>query len=277
VTSASAALARELVDGGLSPREARWLVEEFAPGGDPAAVGALRAAARRRLAGEPLQYVIGHWPFRDLDLDLDARVLIPRPETEELVDVALAELARGGARAPLVLDLGCGSGAIGLALVSELAARGVVATLVGVDRSLDALVVARRNAAKNHVARASFVHSDWFDGLDASLRGRFELITANPPYVAADEFGDLDPVLRHEPRGALVANDAQGVGGFADVAAIVAHAPPWLTPGGALVLEHGASQGAAARAAAERAGLLGARTVADLAGRDRFLVARASS
>ncbi len=93
----------------MQRHEARWLVEEFVPGGDIDAAPALRAAAKRRLDGEPLQYVIGHWPFRTLDLDVDARALIPRPETEELVSIALEELATSGAVAPVIVDLGCGS------------------------------------------------------------------------------------------------------------------------------------------------------------------------
>lgn len=258
---------------GLARREARWLVEEYAVGADAGARAALRAAAARRLAGEPLQYVLGHWPFRGLDLDLDERVLIPRPETEELVDHALRALATGGSAAPLVLDLGCGSGAIGLSLVTELRARGVAATLVGVDRSPDALDVARRNARKHHVVAASFVCSSWFEELDPSLRGRVDLVVANPPYVGAAELAGLDPVLAHEPRGALVADDADGVAGFADVAAILREVPAWLAPGGAVVLEHGAAQGEAALARARAAGLE-AVDHADLAGRPRVLVAR---
>ncbi len=105
-----------MVATGLEPREARWLVEEFVPAGDSDARAALAAAAARRRAGEPLQYIIGHWPFRSLDLDVDARALIPRPETEELVEVALGELAAHSVATPLIVDLGTGSGAIGLSL-----------------------------------------------------------------------------------------------------------------------------------------------------------------
>ena len=131
--------------------------------------------------------MIGHWPFRGLDLEVDERVLIPRPETEELVTHALAALASTPVAAPLVVDLGCGSGAIGLSVVTELAARGVTSALVGVDRSSDALEVARANALKHSVLSASFVRSSWFDDLDPSLRARVDLVAANPPYVAADE------------------------------------------------------------------------------------------
>lgn len=268
MTDASRERAAQLVALGLERHEARWLAEEFSDPSD------LHAAAKRRLAGEPLQYVIGHWPFRTLDLMVDPRALIPRPETEGLVDVALGELARAGAPAPAILDLGCGSGAIGLALLAELRARGVAATLIAVDESTDALDLARHNAQRNDVASVSFVRSSWFDELDYSLRGRFDLIVANPPYVGEMEIAGLDAVLAYEPRAALVANDADGVSGFADVAAIIAQSREWLSASGALVCEHGGAQGAAACAAALRAGFSLVVDHDDLAGLSRVVVAR---
>lgn len=270
----TAELVAELVASGIERREARWLVEEFVPGADPDAREALARAASRRLNGEPLQYIIGHWPFHGLDLEVDERVLIPRPESEELVDLALLELARGGAAAPMILDLGTGSGAIGLALLYELAQRGIAASLVAVDQSLDALEVARRNAVKHRLFAASFAHSSWFDALDDSLRGRIDLVVANPPYVGAQEFETLDPVLRHEPYAAIVAADAADIVGFADLETIIAEAPAWLTAGGALVCEHGSLHG---DAVVDRARAAGFRDVADhpdLAGLARVLVAR---
>lgn len=279
MTDVSSALVRELVSelvgAGVDQREARWLVEEYVPGGEPAARAALAVAARRRVAGEPLQYVLGHWPFRGLDLDLDSRVLIPRPETEGVVDVALAQLARTDVAAPTILDLGCGSGAIGLALLVELGQRGVVASLVALDESTDALDVARRNARKHRQLAVTFVRSSWFDALDSSLRGRFDLVVANPPYVGEGQFDSLDPVLRFEPRGALVAPDAHGVAGFADLAVIIAGTRAWLSPGGALVCEHGADQRDDVLLAARRAGYGEVADLDDLAGRPRVLVARA--
>ncbi len=267
-------LVDELVRTGIERREARWLVEEFAGDGNPDARAELDAAASRRRSGEPLQYVLGHWPFRGLDLEVDERVLIPRPETEELVSVALGALASGPVAAPLVVDLGCGSGAIGLAVVTELATRGVAATLVGVDRSPDALDVARANALKHSVLSASFVRSSWFDDLDPSLRGRIDLIVANPPYVAAAELPSLDPVLAYEPRGALVSDDANGVPGFADVARVVDGAASWLARGGHVVVEHGDAQGGAAVVRAQERGLVDVVDHVDLAGLPRVLVAR---
>ena len=274
MTDANPFLVAELIDAGLHRREARWLVEEFMTEADHESIGALRAAAQRRLSGEPLQYVLGHWPFRGLDLDLDNRVLIPRPETEELVGVALEDLARRDVVAPTILDLGCGSGAIGLALLFELRERGVRATLVAVDESSDALVVAKRNALKHRLHDVSFVESSWFNGLDASLRGRFDLIVANPPYVGEREFVTLDPVLGFEPFGALVADDSREVEGFADLALVISEAPTWLAPGATLVCEHGDMQREAAVRCAKSAGFSDVTDLDDLAGKPRILVAR---
>jgi release factor glutamine methyltransferase len=274
VTDVNAEFVAELVAAGVERREARWLVEEFVPGGDPDAATALRHAAARRLNGEPLQYIIGHWPFRTLDLDVDERVLIPRPETEELVDVALKELAASGASAPVIVDLGTGSGAIGLSLLAELAERGVAASLVAVDESPDALDVARRNALKHHLHAASFVHSSWFRALDGSLRGRIDLIVANPPYVGEAEFETLDPVLRHEPYDALVAGDARGVAGFSDLETIISEAPTWLSANGVLICEHADIHREAASELALSVGFREVDDLTDLAGHSRILVAR---
>jgi release factor glutamine methyltransferase len=274
VTGANPYLVSELIESGLSRREVRWLVEEFMTRDDAGAIVALRLAAQRRLAGEPLQYIIGHWPFRSLDLDIDPRVLIPRPETEELVDVAIFELTRGDVATPLILDLGCGSGAIGLSLLAELGARGVLATLIALDESPDALAVARRNAAKHRLHAVSFVQSSWFDELDPSLRGHFDLIVANPPYVGEEEFESLDPVLRHEPRGALVAADFDGGVGLEDLATIIVASPEWLSGQGVLICEHGLGQRDAVVRLAVAAGFAEVTDHDDLAGHPRILVAR---
>jgi release factor glutamine methyltransferase len=274
VTDVSDEFVAELVAAGIERREARWLVEEFVPGGDPDAGPALRQAAARRLNGEPLQYILGHWPFRTLDLDIDDRVLIPRPETEELVDVALNELARSGSIAPVIVDLGTGSGAIGLSLLAELAERGVAASLVALDESPAALEVARRNAAKHHLVAASFVHSSWFSALDVSLRGRVDLLVANPPYVGEAEFDGLDPVLRYEPVGALVAGDARGVAGFSDLETIISEAPAWLSPRGVLVCEHANTHRDAVTELALSVGFREVDDHVDMAGLSRILVAR---
>jgi release factor glutamine methyltransferase len=221
-----------------------------------------------------LQYIIGHWPFRTLDLDVDERALIPRPETEELVDVALRELAAGAGAAPLIVDLGTGTGAIGLSLVSELLARGVPASLIALDESSDALALARQNARKHRLDSVSFVHSSWFDSLDHSLRGRVDLIVANPPYVGEAEFADLDPVLRYEPRGALVADDARGIHGFGDLDTIIRDAFAWLAPHGALVCEHSDMHRRDVLELAHSVGYRSVDDLDDLTGRPRILVAR---
>lgn len=274
MTGANSDHLAELAALGLERREARWLVEEFMLGTDPDAHTALVHAAQRRLKGEPLQYIVGHWPFRSLDLDVDPRVLIPRPETEELVDVALGELALGKSSAPLIFDLGCGSGAIGLSLLDELRTRGVAATLVALDESRDALDVARANARKHRLMSVSFVESSWFDAVDLSLRDRVDLIVANPPYVGEQELAQLDPVLGYEPRAALVAPDALGVVGFADLAAILQGAKQWLRPGGSLVMEHGDAQRRALIELATELGYVDVRDIDDLSGRPRVLVSR---
>ena len=267
-------LVAELVESGLDAREARWLVEEFVSGDEFEDLSTLYAAARRRRDGEPIQYVIGHWPFRSLDLDVDPRVLIPRPESEELVGVALSELAQGNVRAPVIMDLGCGSGAIGLALLRELAERGVAATLIAVDESGDALGVARENAIKHDLHAVSFVQSSWFEDLDESLRGRVDLIVANPPYVGVLEFEDLEDVLRHEPLSAIVASDAHGVVGFEDLDVIISGALGWLSPGGTLICEHSNVHRTAVIEAATRAGFNSVDDLDDMAGHPRILVAR---
>lgn len=274
MTGVNRDLTSELANSGLDVREARWLVQEFASNADSDDHSALRDAAQRRRDGEPIQYVLGHWPFRSLDLDVDARVLIPRPESEELVGVALNELARQNVRAPLIVDLGCGSGAIGLALLSELNERGVAGTLIAVDESKDALSVARQNALKHELHAVSFVHSSWFDDLDESLRGRVDLIVANPPYVGGIEFEELDQVLRYEPVDAIVAGDAHGIVGFEDLEAIISGARGWLSPNGTLVCEHSNVHRTAALDVAKRAGFTIVDDLDDMAGHPRILVAR---
>ncbi|MGA7834000.1 MAG: peptide chain release factor N(5)-glutamine methyltransferase [Acidimicrobiales bacterium] len=274
MTDVNSTFVDELVAAGVERREARWLVEEFVPGADPDAATALRRAARRRLDGEPLQYIMGHWPFHGLDLEIDERVLIPRPETEELVDLALKELAASGVTAPVIVDLGAGSGAIGLALLFELRERGIAASLVAVDESPDALDVARRNALKHRLHAVSFVRSSWFRALDPSLRGRIDLVVANPPYVGKDEFATLDPVLRHEPYGALVAPDARGLPGFGDLETIIGEASAWLSERGILICEHAHTHADAALDLARAVGFATVDDHPDMAGLPRHLVAR---
>jgi release factor glutamine methyltransferase len=215
---------------------------------------ALESLLRRRLDGEPVAYLTGRREFWSLDLAVTPDVLVPRPETEILVERALAAIA--GLPQPAVLDLGTGSGAIAIAIASERRDSSVSAT----DRSPAALAVARRNGARFAPANLRFFEGDWF----APVAGaRFEAIVSNPPYVAE---GDAAlALLAREPRGALVA----GPEGLDALRAIAAGAAAHLSPGGRLLLEHGAAQGAAVRALLAGAGLRAVETFRDLAGHER--------
>jgi len=224
----------------------------------------------RRLAGEPLQYVLGSWGFRQLDLYVDQRVLIPRPETEQVVEVALAALRalRVEGDTPLVLDLGTGSGAIALSLASEVSDINVWAT----DASADALEVARLNLiglGQATVGRVDLKHGHWFDALPGALMGMFTLIVSNPPYVRDHDVLPAE-VAEWEPASALRA----GAHGLDDIEHIVRWAPQWLARPGALVLEHAPDQGPAIHALAKAAGATDVSTHADLAGRQRCTVVK---
>ncbi len=252
---------------------------------EPAGRPAL-ALADRRAAGEPLQYVLGTWPFRTLELEVDRRVLIPRPETEQVVDAALGELSRIAAdREPagqptVCVDLGTGSGAIALSLAAEGTTGGAV-EIWATDASTDALEVARANRARlarrdpTAAARVTLAGGVWFEALPAALAGAVDLVVSNPPYVSEKEYPGLGPEVRdHEPRDALVAGPgANGRSGMADIEAVVAGAASWLRPSGGLVVELAPSQATAAVEAALRAGFSRARAASDLAGRLRMLVA----
>jgi release factor glutamine methyltransferase len=222
-----------------------------------------RELIARRAKREPVAYILGRWGFRGLDLDVDRRVLVPRPETELLVDRCLALL--DGAAGPDVLDVGTGSGAIALALASELPG----ARVVGCDVSGDALDVARANGERLGV-EVEWVASDMLSGVAGR---RFRLVVSNPPYVAAGEIEALEPEVRDwEPRGATVAGET----GLEAIERLVAEAPAALEPGGAIVLEVGAGQAGAAAALLERAGLAGVGRDPDHAGIERIVWGRAA-
>ena len=232
------------------------------------AVAYLDAMVERRAAGEPLQYVLGRWGFRRLDLFVDRRVLIPRPETEVVVDVALEALKTLAAE-PTVVDLGTGSGAIALSIATEAPSSSVWA----VDASSEALAVARANLAGigRDGARVRMAEGSWFGALSPLLQGAVDLVVTNPPYVAEREVPDLPPEVAHwEPRHALVA----GPTGLEDLEAIVAEAPRWLARPGALVAELAPHQAEAALVLAVRAGFTEVEIRPDLAGRPRVLLAR---
>ena len=231
------------------------------------AVAHFDAMVARRATGEPLQYVVGSWGFRSLDLFVDRRVLIPRPETEIVVEVAIREarrLTEAGSTTLVAVDLGTGSGAIALSLTVELGAE-VWAT----DTSHDALAVARANVAGAGATRVRLVEGDWFDALPPPLAGLVDLVVSNPPYVAADE--ELPAVVRDwEPTDALVA----GPTGLEDLTAIIEAAPRWLRRPGTLVCEIAPHQADAVVALAREAGFAEAEVRPDLNGRPRALVAR---
>jgi release factor glutamine methyltransferase len=239
-----------------------------------------RALARRRAGGEPLQYVLGSWSFRGIELMVDPRVLIPRPETEWVVEVALEEAQRLGLRrasagrrleprspSAFVADLGTGSGAIALALERELPDVEVWAT----DVSADALRVASANAAGNAAERVRLARGDWFAALPRELRGALTLVVSNPPYVAAAEMDALPPeVARYEPHAALT----PGPEGTEAIDRIVRDAPDWLDARGSLVCEIAPAQEEVVTARALDAGFAFAFVRPDLAGWPRVLVAR---
>jgi release factor glutamine methyltransferase len=274
---------------GGARHEARFIVDEVLAGGRDAgtrpdavpapAVESARAMAARRAAGEPLQYVFGHWPFRALDLAVTPHVLIPRPETEQVVEVALAELRALGVAHPVVVDAGTGSGAIALALATEAPGATVWAT----DVSADALAVAQANLARVRQAVSpgagvdvTFVEGSWLEPLPSALRGAVSLVVANPPYVAESEWAGLPADVRAEPRLALVAAPGpDGTPGLACVEAVLEQTRAWLARPGVVVLELAPQQAAAAAARAAALGYGDVRVEPDLSGRPRCLVAHA--
>jgi release factor glutamine methyltransferase len=215
-----------------------------------------RALLERRVRGEPLAYLLGTREFWSLPLHVTRAVLVPRPETELLVERALVLRGEPEAR---VADLGTGSGAVALALAHERPRWRITAT----DVSGEALAVARRNASDLQLTGVEFRRGSWFEPLAGE---RFDLIVSNPPYIALDDPALADPALAHEPRLALTA----GADGLACLRAIARGAPQHLHGGGWLLLEHGAAQGAALREALVLAGWRSVRSHRDLAGHERI-------
>lgn len=230
---------------------------------DAARVARYRALETRRLAGEPVAQLVGAREFFGLDFEVTPDVLIPRPETELLVETALAELE--GIARPRVLDLGTGTGAIAVAL----AAMRPDARLWAVDRSPEALEVAARNGARlldpaRHGGPLQLARGDWYDALDPALR--FDVIVSNPPYIASGDPHLSEGDLRFEPRGALT-DEADGLSA---IRIIIAGAPARFAERGVLWLEHGYDQAAAVRALLEAAGFAAVRSERDLAGNERI-------
>lgn len=220
-----------------------------------------RALEARRVAGEPIAYLLGEREFFGRCFQVTPAVLIPRPETEHLVEAALAELRCH--RHPRVLDLGTGSGAIAITLALEYPAAEVIA----VDQSTAALAVARANAEALG-ARLQFLTSDWYQAVSAAAP--FEVIVSNPPYIERHDPHLAQGDVRFEPRSALT-DEADGLDCLRQ---IFAEAPRYLAPHGWIGCEHGYDQGPACRELATRAGLIEVSTLPDLAGHDRITVGR---
>ena len=238
-----------------------WLFAHGSDAVEAAAAATFDALVARREAGEPVAYLCGQRGFWTLDLAVTPDTLIPRPETELLVELALARLPRG--REAHVADLGTGSGAIALALASERPRARVLAT----DASAAALAVAHANAGRLGLGNVEFRRGDWYEALPGL---RFDLIASNPPYIAADDPHLAQGDLRHEPLSAL----ASGADGLVAIRAIVAGAAAHLLPGGWLLLEHGWTQGAAVRELLEAGGFCEVGTQRDLEERDRVSLGR---
>lgn len=255
-------LEAELLLGHVLGVNRAWFFAHADDALDPLASERFEALVSRRAQGEPVAYITGTRDFWSLTLEVSPATLIPRPETELLVELALDRLPRGGR----VVDMGTGSGAIALALAKERPDASVSA----VDASHDALEVARRNAARLHLERVDFLAGDWFAPL---VDARFDLVVSNPPYIEADDAHLGRGDLRFEPASAL----ASGLDGLDDIRRIVAGAGAHLVDGGWLLMEHGWDQGPAVRAILRDAGFVEAFTATDLEGRDRVSGARAAS
>lgn len=222
----------------------------------PAELRAFTALVDRRVKGEPVAYLTGEREFYGRPFKVSPAVLIPRPETELLVDLALERIPRDVA--VRVLDLGTGSGCIAIAIASERPNAKVLA----LDRSPEALAVARRNAVDLRVGNVSFLQSDWFEGL---ARENFDVIVCNPPYVAHDDPHLKEGDVQFEPRTALAA----GPDGLDAIRRIIPQAARFLVQGGGLLMEHGYDQAAPARSLFQSAGYSEVSSASDLAGIER--------
>ncbi|SBS24638.1 Release factor glutamine methyltransferase [Marinomonas aquimarina] len=222
------------------------------------------AFLKRRENGEPIAYILGEQDFWSLSLETSPTTLIPRADTERLVEVAL-ELMPHGARK--LVDLGTGTGAIALALAKEWPA----AMVIGVDYQSEAVALAERNAVRNGVANASFCQSNWFSALKDDAP--FDLIISNPPYIDPEDEHLSQGDVRFEPLTALIAEEQ----GLADIRHITEQAKQYLTEQGWLMFEHGYDQGQAVRTLLQERGFGDVATYQDLGGNDRVTVGRLAS
>jgi len=272
----SSTVSSALALSGLIPFEARILLAHvlgcdrawLAAHGDVALTReqatTFEALARRRRDGEPVAYLTGRREFFGLDLDITPDVLIPRPETELLVEQALLWVATD---APArVLDLGCGSGAVALAIARDRP----LSRVLGADVAPAAVALAQRNAMRLAIENVGFIVADWFDGVP---RERFDVIVANPPYVAGGDPHLEEGDLRFEPQLALTPGDDA----LSAIRAIVVVAPAYLASHGALALEHGHDQAHAAQALLSDAGFSEVRSLRDLSGILRVTTGRMKS
>jgi release factor glutamine methyltransferase len=251
----------QLLLGHVLRQSRAWLLAHGEAPLDAALAQAFDALCARRAAGEPFAYLVGEREFHGLTLAVDASVLVPRPDTETLVDWALALLeGELGSRArPAVVDFGTGSGAIALALKNGCPRADVWAG----ERSAEALEVARGNGRRLGLD-VRFVQGDWWEALPPEAGApAFDLVVSNPPYIAADD--PHLPALGHEPRSALVAADE----GLADIARIAAHAPTRMSAGGWLLFEHGWTQASAVVEVLTYNGFEAIETRVDIEGRPR--------
>ncbi|MGC3982038.1 MAG: peptide chain release factor N(5)-glutamine methyltransferase [Steroidobacteraceae bacterium] len=275
VPAALRAIQKQLAAVSDAPaREAEWLVEHVtglnrqqqrqdAATLSQAQLQALNELTKQRTEGRPLAYLLGEQHFWTLRLKVTPAVLIPRSETELVVERALHHLPKQ--MAADVLDLGTGSGAIALAVAQERPST----RLLAVDQSSEALCVATGNAQLNKIGNVDFLRSDWFSAI---ANRRFQLILSNPPYIAEND-PHLEPaVLAHEPRQALLS----GSDGLDAIRRIVQTAPNFLSPKGWLILEHGWQQASAVRQLLESAGFSSVASHADLAGHERVTEAQAA-
>jgi len=234
-------------------RDRAWLAAHGDAGLEPSQASAFDALVRRRSEGEPIAYLTGRREFFSLDLEITPDVLIPRPETELLVELALTWVP-AGSQAP-ILDLGCGSGAVALAIAHERPN----ARVLGIDVSAAAVELARRNARRLAITNAVFAESNWFAQLPPE---RFALVVGNPPYVAERDPHLREGDLRFEPPGALVA----GADGLEALRTIAATAPAYLGSPAHLALEHGHDQSSAVQALLREAGFRSVASARDLSG-----------
>lgn len=243
-----------------SAHERAWLLTHDDTLVEDGAALAYQRLCERRASGEPVAYIVGYKEFFGLMLKVDPRVLVPRPDTETLVQWLLDLVRTDGAETSRILDLGTGSGAIALAVAAQLKQDEKPASVLAVDASGDALAVASENGRRLGLqCEVQFLQSDWFENVD----GRFGFVVSNPPYIAR---GDPHlPALAHEPVQALVSEDD----GLADIARIVHDAPPFLEPDGWLLLEHGYQQAARVRQALTSRGFVSVQSRCDLAGHER--------